>query len=382
VTDRIKVLIVDDSRLFRGTIAEIITALPEFVVVGSVFNGVKAVEFLTASSADLVLLDQEMPELDGMGTLAAIGELNRNRHKDRPVAVVMVSAYTSAAADLTVQALTSGAFDFVTKPTNADGPGGHTRLRTDVTAKLRAFAASRNRTAPHHLPSAPEPQRRSNEMPRANASSNTGKSSSAANPVAAIAIACSTGGPRALSELLPALCGYFSTQPIFIVQHMPQGFTASLAQSIAKQTARPCVEATDKLLIEPGTIYLAPGGKHMNVRRMGNALAVGLPDLPPENGCRPAADVLFRSAADCYGQSLLAIILTGMGNDGAAGLAHVKRAGGRTIAQDQATSIVWGMPGSAVTAGVVDEIHPLQNIAVACDLFVRRELAKRKANTP
>jgi len=362
--DVFKVLIVDDSRLFRGEVAQVVQAVPGFVVVGSVFNGVKAVEFIQGHAVDLILLDQEMPEMNGLATLAAV--MQHNAQAGTRTAVLMVSSHTTAAADVTIKALTGGAFDFVTKPSTAvDGPGAISRLKSDLVAKLKAFAHSR-------LPHLSAAMSHGSTPLLTPAPSATFDRPGTRHVVRAIVIGASTGGPRALGDVVPPLCGYFPGVPIFIVQHMPAGFTASLAQNLAKQSGRTCVEAKDNQLVELNTIYVAPGGQHLNLRRGGMGIMTGLPDLPPENGCRPAVDVLFRSSADCYGADLLAVILTGMGNDGTAGLVHVKRAGGHVIAQNQATSVVWGMPGSAVAAGVVDEVHPLGDIAVACDLYQRR----------
>jgi two-component system, chemotaxis family, protein-glutamate methylesterase/glutaminase len=359
--EALKVLIVDDSRLFRGTVAEIVSSVPGLTVAGSVFNGVKCVEFVRQFPVDLVLLDQEMPEMDGLSALSAIQKFNQENHAR--VAVLMVSSYTKVGAETTVKALTLGAFDFVSKPQASDGVGSEARFRTDLIGKLKTFMLSRQPVVAVPMSTAAAVVTPTDRSRR----------------VRAIVIGSSTGGPKALGEVMPGLSEFFPQVPIFIVQHMPVGFTASLAQTLAKQTNRPCVEAKENDPVDPRTIYIAPGGKHLNLRRGGLGIHTGLPDLPPENGCKPAADVLFRSSADCYGNELLAIILTGMGNDGTAGLGHVKRAGGHVIAQDQATSVVWGMPGSAVAAGVVDEVHPLSNIAVAADLYQRRLAMKTKA---
>ncbi|MGH7179904.1 MAG: CheB methylesterase domain-containing protein, partial [Tepidisphaeraceae bacterium] len=180
----------------------------------------------------------------------------------------------------------------------------------------------------------------------------------------AIVIGASTGGPRALCELLPELCKLVKL-PILIVQHMPAGFTKSLAESLARQTGRSAVEASDGMTLSSADIFVAPGGRHLVLRGPAASVSLALNEQPPENGCRPSADVLFRSAAAVLGGEVIAVILTGMGRDGTAGLGAIRRAGGHVIAQDQATSVVWGMPGSAVEAGVTDEVHPLDRIAHA-----------------
>jgi two-component system chemotaxis response regulator CheB len=187
----------------------------------------------------------------------------------------------------------------------------------------------------------------------------------------AVVIGTSTGGPRALSALLPDLCTVVEL-PILIVQHMPPGFTKSLADSLARQTGRKVVEATEGMPLERATVYIAPGARHLLLRGSSVSPVIALNEQPPENGCRPSADVLFRSAASVLAGEVVAVILTGMGNDGTAGLSAIRRAGGHVIAQDEASSVVWGMPGSAVAAGVVDEVYPLDRIAVAVAAVVQR----------
>jgi two-component system chemotaxis response regulator CheB len=187
--------------------------------------------------------------------------------------------------------------------------------------------------------------------------------------IRAIAIGASTGGPRALFELLPELSARVAV-PILIVQHMPPDFTRSLAESIARQTQRTVIEVTDGAALTSAQIFIAPGGRHLVVRGAPAGAIAGLSEAPPENGCRPSADVLFRSVAAVFGRDVLALILTGMGRDGTAGLQAVRRAGGYVIAQDEASSVVWGMPGSAVQAGVVDEVRPLREIAAAAGAVV------------
>ena len=185
-----------------------------------------------------------------------------------------------------------------------------------------------------------------------------------------IVIGASTGGPRALSGLLPELCSLVSL-PILLVQHMPRGFTQSLADSLARETQKAVVEATDGAPIAPDTVYIAPGGRHLLIRGSSANAKIGLSDQPPENGCRPSADVLFRSAATAFGSAVTAIILTGMGRDGTAGLGAIKRAGGYIFAQDEASSVVWGMPGSAVEAGVTHQVLPLNQLARAVAALVQ-----------
>jgi two-component system, chemotaxis family, protein-glutamate methylesterase/glutaminase len=187
-------------------------------------------------------------------------------------------------------------------------------------------------------------------------------------------VGASTGGPRALSAILPDLCGLID-QPILIVQHMPPDFTRSLAESLARQTGRTVIEAADGMPLRKGVVSIAPGGRHLLLRGSPDSPTMGLTDQPPENGCRPSADVLFRSAASVLRGGVVAVILTGMGCDGTAGLATIRRAGGHVIAQDEATSTVWGMPGSAVEAGLAHEVLPLDRIARAVAAVVSRTIS-------
>ncbi len=349
MSDRIDVLIVDDSRLFRAAVEQALAGQPDIAVVGSVFSGAKALEFIRATPPRVVTLDVEMPGLDGVATLEQIQAFNAGRPPDKTVGVIMVSAFTRRGADVTVRALEAGAFDFVTKPSGPSAEANVATLRDELLPRVRACARRRATTyVPRPAPppvAAPRPPRRRAAF-------------------ALVAIGSSTGGPRALSELLPDLCRRISL-PVLLVQHMPPNFTRSLAESLARLTQQVVVEATDGMSLSSARVFVAPGGRHMVLRGSAASPIVGLSDAPPENGCRPSADVLFRSTAAMFGPGVLALILTGMGNDGTKGLAAVRRAGGYVIAQDEVTSVVWGMPGSAVEAGVVDEIRGIRDIAQA-----------------
>jgi two-component system chemotaxis response regulator CheB len=350
-----QVLIVDDSRIFRAALAEALADQEGIAVVGSVFSGEKALEFLQSSPADVVTLDVEMPGLDGLQTLAAIQGLNASRPPEAETGVIMVSAFTSRGADVTVRALQAGAFDFVTKPSGASADANLAELRRQLIARIRLFMARRpvpvGTAEPAPAPSAHAPARPP-AGPRL------------ARIVRAVLIASSTGGPRALDGLLPDLRRRVEL-PVLVVQHMPPPFTRSLAESLARRVGGPVVEAADGEAVQPGTVYVAPGGRHLVLRNHGGRLLTGLNDQPPENHCRPSADVLFRSAAAALGGAAVAVVLTGMDRDGAAGLQPLKRAGAYVIAQDEATSVVWGMPGNVVRAGLADEVLPLADIAAA-----------------
>ncbi len=358
-----RVLIVDDSRIFRGVLKAALEELPDVVVVGSVWNGLRALEFLKETPVDLVTLDVEMPGMGGLEALRAIQRLNETRPNQTPVAVLLVSAYTSEGAAVTIEGLQGGAFDFVCKPTGAGLAENLPYLREQLAAKLRILRAQRQqgKSASAPLELSPSP----------------GRMAAALHRPQVICIGVSTGGPAALARLLPELTAK-APLPTLIVQHMPPGFTASLAESLTRKCGSAVVEAQDGQRLETGTVYIAPGGLHMLARRLrDHGAVISLNDQPPLNNCRPSVDVLFRSVAAAYGAEAIGIILTGMGNDGTEGLGALHRAGARTIAQDEASSVVWGMPGSAVAAGCVDQILPLAQIPSTVQSLVSSPLRSK-----
>jgi two-component system chemotaxis response regulator CheB len=358
MSDTARVLIVDDSRIFRAAIEQALAGQDGIAVAGSVFSGEKALDFIRATPPDLVTLDVEMPGLGGLETLEAIQRFNAGRPNDPPVGVVMVSAHTRRGADVTVRALQAGAFDFVTKPNGPSAEANLQALREQLVPRIRSFMARRQRgPSPSHS-CAPRPVLR------------------AARTIRAVLVAASTGGPQALGVLLPELCAGLKV-PVFVVQHMPAAFpefTRSLADLLARRTGCPVVEARDGA-VAPGTVYVAPSDRHLLLRAgPGGTIVTALNDQPKENGFRPSADVLFRSAAAALGGEAVAVVLTGLKvdrvADGTAGLRPLKRAGGRVIAQDEASSVAWGMPGSVVAAGLADAVLPLGEIAAAVRALV------------
>jgi two-component system chemotaxis response regulator CheB len=362
--DRIRVLIVDDSRLFRSAVEQALSGHPDIQVVGSVFNGEKALDFIRNSPPDVVTLDVEMPGLDGVSTLEQIEVFNAGRSHGQHVGVIMLSALTRRGAEVTIRALEAGAFDFVTKPSGPSPEANLAALRDSLLSRIRACARTHIQgRVVSGVPPPPTPAIPTSRGARQRA------------PVSIIAIGASTGGPRALATVLSDLCPKVSV-PIMVVQHMPPNFTQSLAESLARQTRHSVVEAGDGMNLRTARVFIAPGGRHMVLRGPAAAPTIGLSDAPPENGCRPSADVLFRSVAATYGAGVLAIILTGMGNDGTVGLGAIRRGGGYVIAQDEASSVVWGMPGSAVQAGVIDEIRSLTQIGDAAAMVATRKPAK------
>jgi two-component system, chemotaxis family, protein-glutamate methylesterase/glutaminase len=342
----LRILIVDDSRIFRGALEGALEGRAGIRVVGSVWNGEKAIEFIRQTPPDLVTLDVNMPGRGGLETLSDIQDFNATRPDRPPVGVLLVSALTERGAAVTVEGLERGAFDFIKKPDGPDEKGNAALLRQQLFEKIDHFAQRRGRpsgtTITRRESAAPAPIQRTERFQ-------------------AVAIGSSTGGPEALVRVLPVLTRQASV-PLFIVQHFPQGMTRFFAESLGRKCDYRVTEASDGEAVQPRTAYIAPGGRHMIVRKHDGRVLIGLNDLPPENGCRPSVDVLFRSIAAVYPRSAVAIVLTGMQSDGAKGLGPLHRSGAYVIAQDEATSVVWGMPGAAVATGQVDEVLPLDDI--------------------
>jgi two-component system chemotaxis response regulator CheB len=345
----LRILIVDDSRIFRSAMAEALAGHPGVRVVGSVWSGEKAVDFVRDSPPDLVTLDLNMPGLGGLDTLSEIRKLNASRPGVPPVGVLLVSALTDRGAAVTVEGLSRGAFDFIRKPDGPDDRANAEALRQQLFEKIDLFAQRRRRSSPPAGPASKPPPAPPADQP---------------GRFLAVAIGSSTGGPEALARLLPELTAR-TTAPVFIVQHLPRGMTRYFADSLARKCSYRVVEAADGEAVEPRTAYVAPGGRHMTLRGRDDRVTIALNDQPPENGCRPSVDIFFRSAAAAYPRSIIAVVLSGMGSDGVRGLGPLKRGGGYVIAQDEASSVVWGMPGAAVAAELVDAVLPLEAIGPA-----------------
>lgn len=341
----IRVMVVDDSAVIRGIWARILDAEDDIRVVASAWNGQAAIDVIRRRDVDIIVLDIEMPEMGGLEALPIL-------IREAPaVRVIMASSLTRKGAEVTIQALSLGAADYVTKPSAAERETMKT-VGADLVRKVRALAG---RMAGAARPSAPQIIR-----PPARRLRTPGR------PPRALVVASSTGGPNALTEFLSSLPAEFPL-PILIVQHMPALFTTMLAERLHRATARPCMEAIDGTVVRGGTTYVAPGDFHMTVDKEGKSEVIRLNQGPQENFCRPAADQLFRSAAETYGEELMAVVLTGMGHDGLAGARVIAQAGGRIVAQDQATSVVWGMPGAVANEGLAHHILPLSSIAAFVD---------------
>lgn len=336
-----KVLIVDDSIVFRKMLESVFSHFDSFQIVGSVWNGTKIKSLLESGNyPDLITLDVEMPEMDGIATLKMIQEFNAKLDADHKMQVLMVSSKTRVGADVTIQALNLGAFDFITKPDGPDALVNRQLLHENIKSKLDFFTEKKI--------SAPAIKGQDIDA--------LAQKRSAGEKFHVLVIGISTGGPKTLSQLLPELSKKIDI-PVIVAQHMPAGFTLSLAQHLNLKCAHNVVEAEDGLFIAPKTIYLAPGDKNLVIRKNTQNLPIcSLNNNPVENGCFPSVDILFRSAANIYAHQCMALIMTGMGHDGTAGSGTIKRQGGMVIAQGEKTSVVWGMPARAIEAGYVDHV--------------------------
>ncbi len=347
---KLKVLIVDDSRTFRSLLHQVISSDPWLECSGSAWNGNQALEIIRNNPPDLVTLDVEMPEKNGLETLREIQEINSKLAEENLIGVIMVSSMTQHGAQITLQALELGAFDFVPKPENLTLEENLDSLKLELLEKISGYASKRpwsRKTSSFVLPKpyrtgSPAPEKKKNYK--------------------AILIGASTGGPKALLTLIPILTENV-VLPILVANHMPPFFTSSLAESLDKKCRYSVIECKGDERLASKQVYIAPGGKHLLMRRMGEKDVVTvLTAQPSEDGCCPSVNKLFRSGASVFGGEVIAIVLTGMGTDGTNGLGPLKRAGAFVIAQDEKTSVVWGMPGSAVASGFVDKISPLEKI--------------------
>ena len=339
----IRLLLVDDSAAIRGILSKTLREIPGIKVTGTAADGEKALNFLEKEQVDIVLLDIEMPVMDGIETLRRI----RKKHPRLPV--VMFSSLTERGAKATLEALVAGANDYVPKPTATDNDSIVARIESELVPKLRAVyrppVKSKdwgNETASKNL--MPPVPRKTNSQ-----------------DISVLVIGVSTGGPSALAEVLPHLA-VANAPPIVVVQHMPKEFTGLLAERLSKMCKHRVSEAHHGQALQQEHIYLAPGGSHLEIQKHGKEAKLVLHDGPPENSCRPSADVLFRSAAKIFHSGTLALILTGMGNDGLQGCKMIASKGGVVIAQDEPSSVVWGMPGHVVRAGIADTVLSLDRI--------------------
>jgi two-component system chemotaxis response regulator CheB len=341
----IRILVVDDSSVIRKILSEGLSSDRGIEVAGTAANGQIALSKITQIHPDLVTLDIEMPVMNGIETLTAVRKLYPK------LPVIMFSTLTERGAATTLDALALGASDYVTKPSNTGSlEKTLSQIREQLIPKVKALCAAR--VDSHAPPIAPLPLWRPTKPPL----------SVEYGPVEVLAIGTSTGGPNALAELIPALPGDFPV-PIVVVQHMPPVFTRLLAARLTERSPLNIQEGKAGEILKAGDAWIAPGDHHMTVERQGTSVRLALNQDPPENSCRPAVDPLFRSVAKVYGPGVLSVVLTGMGSDGTTGAQHIRERGGQVLAQDEKSSVVWGMPGQLVGAGLANAVYPLASMA-------------------
>ncbi len=350
MSDKIKALIVDDTITYRKIIRVVLESISNVEILGTAPNGSIALRKIKNAKPDLVLLDVEMPGINGLETLKKI------KAEYPLISVIMVSAASEKSADITIKCLEAGAMDFIEKPSGL----GMEKSIEELTGKLRPllrFFNTRHRIS--NLKHKKKNKKQSREKPKPKVV----KKIAAPTDFDILAIGVSTGGPEALSKLIPHIEGNFPI-PIVIVQHMPPVFTASLARNLDKKSIIDVKEASDGEILKPSIAYIAPGGRHMIIRKRGANAIVGLLDTPPVNSCKPSVDVLFRSVGGVFPAKTLSVILTGMGNDGLEGVKMLKRKGTFTITQNKESCVVYGMPRAIEMAGLSDISIPVEDIAM------------------
>lgn len=361
----VNVMVVDDSAVVRRLVTKVLDDEADVRVVGTAHNGRVALEKLASLKPDLVTLDIEMPEMDGLETLLHL----RRTHPRLPV--IMFSTLTERAAASTLEALARGASDYVTKPTRLSNPAeAIAAVREQILPKIRAL-----------VPTGASARGTAAVVPPA-AVAATPRVRPAGVPPELLVIGSSTGGPDALASVVRALPATLPV-PVVVVQHMPPVFTRMLAQRLDGLGPLTVSEARDGDLLRPGHVLLAPGDHHVEARRdVGGRAHVALTQAPPENHCRPAVDVLFRTAAATHGARTLALVLTGMGQDGLRGAELLTELGAEVWAQDQATSVVWGMPGAVARAGLATRVLPGDQIGREAAAAIVRARARQSAGAP
>lgn len=363
---RIRVLVVDDSVVVRRLVTDSLSRDPDIEVVGFASNGKIALSKVDQLGPDLVTMDIEMPEMNG---IEAVRELRRARHS---MPIIMFSTLTERGASATLDALVAGATDYVTKPANVGSvQESLAQVASQLIPKIKALVPKRAELGRASVPNQHAPAAPSAPIRPAARGSVTTRPMPPVHPVQALIIGSSTGGPEALSKVLSNL-SVPPTVPVLLVQHMPPVFTRQLAARLDRLGPATVVEAADGDVLRPGTVYVAPGDHHLELRRSAGTLRIAITDGPPVNFCRPSVDVLFRSAVKEFGGKVLAVVLTGMGADGRTGCEDVVSAGGTVLVQDEPTSVVWGMPGAVATAGLAHRILPVGDVAPAIESVLAR----------
>ncbi|MCP1547706.1 MULTISPECIES: protein-glutamate methylesterase/protein-glutamine glutaminase [Methylorubrum] len=357
----IKVLVADDSAVVRGLVSRWLGEAGHEVV-ATAPNGRAAVDALARCNPDVVLLDIEMPELDGIQALPLM------LAKQPGIQVVMMSTLTQRNADVSLRCLALGAVDYIPKPESNRGVTTSDGFRNDLIERIRVFGAARarRRPAPTAVEAAASAAPAAPAVSRLSGTVTLRPKPRTVTPPRVLLVGSSTGGPRAVGEVLEKIgAATLRRLPVLIVQHMPPVFTAVFAEHLGARIGLPAAEGKADERLQPGRIYVAPGGRHMRLAGSAAETVIRLDDGPPVNFCRPAVDVMFLDAAALYGGSTLSVILTGMGSDGTAGARALVEAGGILLAQDEATSTVWGMPGSVAKAGLCHAVLPLPDIGPA-----------------
>ncbi len=367
-TDPIKVMVVDDAVVVRGLVGRWISEETDMKLVASHRSGREAVADIAKVNPDVVILDIEMPDMDGITALPLIIQAKRD------VMVLMASTLTRRNAEISLKCLSLGAADYVPKPETNAGVTTSPAFKREILDKVRALGRRRKISGRAFRAASPAGSPAAAAAPRVSSPSiapqSVGFNDSGFKLRAmgttipkVLLIGSSTGGPQALTTVLKALGSFIDRVPVLITQHMPPTFTTILAEHAAKASGRPAAEGRDGEPIQAGRIYVAPGGKHMVVRKTGGTNVIHLEDGPPINFCKPAVDPLFTSAAQAWGAQTFGCVLTGMGHDGAHGAGDIVAAGGSVIAQDEATSVVWGMPGAVAQGGHACAVLPIDQIA-------------------
>lgn len=361
MTSPIRVLIADGSPATRSALRRQLTAEGDVEVVGSAANGRQMLQQIEASTPHVVVLDIEMPEMDGLRALALL----RTNHATLPV--IMFSRLLRRGAPESVEARLLGANESLRKPEDKDAFAEC--VVRELIPRIRSLAGSGSPTSselPARLHKASNDKASRDPIVATSQTATATASSDLPNrakvPIEVIAIASSTGGPAALADLLSGLPSSMSV-PIVVVQHMGAGFTGGLADRLATKSGLRVLEAQDEAPIDAAQVWIARGDYHLFLERRANSVRLRMNQAPPENECRPAADVLFRSVADIFGPRAMAIVLTGMGNDGLEGCRRIRATGGRVLVQDQASSAVWGMPGQVANAGLADAVLPINQLS-------------------
>jgi len=381
----LNILVVDDTVTYRQILSKLVSEIEGVSLVGAVSNGKIALSRIKVTNVDLVLLDMFMPVLDGLETLKII-------KRDYPhIEVIMISAFEKGNAKLTMLALENDALDFIPKPRGEDSEENFQKLRSTLLPLMSLVKTRKySRKAIDYTDSKVNNLKRTSviakpKIMRSDINLNMGENTNGLcekqgtkpafikkqnMPIRVVALGVSTGGPNALLKVIPLLSEDFPV-PILCVQHMPPMFTSSLAERLNKLSKITVLEGKHGDDLKKGHMYIAPGGRHMVARKIASKYVLGIVDSPPVNSCKPAVDVLLRSVINVYGGSVLTVIMTGMGNDGAAGVSAIRRNGGYSIVQDKESSVVWGMPGAVAKAKNADEIVDLEKIAERIEQIVK-----------